>query len=81
MILRFCEAILLKIRESQVLVAERVTSGHCNSHEDYKQLIGKLQGLKVSEELVQQAFKATFETTRLPEGVKEDGRTKGNEFY
>lgn len=79
--LRFCEAILLKMRESQVLVAERLTSGHCSTHEEYKQLIGKLQGLKSAEKVVQEAFDAMFKATKLPEGVREDGRQEGNEFY
>lgn len=81
MILKFCDGLLLKIRERQVLVAERLTSGNCKDFEEYKLLLGKLQGLRESEDIVKKIFEDTFKTTRLyEEGDKENGRQQV-EFY
>ena len=65
-----------------MLVAERLTSGSCKDFEEYKGLIGKLQGLREAEEIVKAIFEATFTTTRVYEdGDKEDDRHKRIEFY
>jgi hypothetical protein len=72
---------LIKIRERQAIIAERLVSGVSNTMEDYKLRVGKLQGLKEAEEIVQQMYKSMFETVNS-EGVKEDDyEEKGSKFY
>ncbi len=71
----------MKIRDRQMVVAERLTSGRCQTYEEYKLQIGKLQGLKESEEVVMEVYKATFKTQILEERSTENDRTDAIEFY
>jgi len=81
LILKFCDGLLLKIRERQVLVAKRLTSGSCKDFEEYKQLLGKLQGLEESENIIKQIFDDTFKTTRLYEKEDRDDSRPQVELY
>ena len=81
MILNFCNGLLRQIRERQVVVAERLTSGTCKDYEEYKQQIGKLQGLKEAEELILEIYRNTFRTEIMDEKRSNNDGTGTIEFY
>lgn len=81
MILNFCNGLLRQIRERQVVVAERLTSGSCKTFEEYRQQIGKLQGLKEAEEVVLEIYKNTFRTEILDERSSSNDTRDNVEFY
>lgn len=75
--INFIEGLLSKIRETQIPIAQTLTSGRCGSYEDYRYSVGKLDGLKQSEEIVKHVFDA------MTLGEKEGGANgrQNTEFY
>lgn len=65
MILRFYENLLLKIREHQVILATRITSGGCKDYPEYKHVVGQVEGLKLAEKLSQDVYDAIFQSKKL----------------
>lgn len=68
MLLKYVENLLVKIRERQTVVAERLTSGAFKEFCEYKETVGFLNGLKESEELAMKAYASLVETKKLDNG-------------
>jgi hypothetical protein len=77
---RFCESILLKIRERQVEVAQLMTTGQCRTYEFYKETFGRLDELKKMDALVQDVYRSLVRRQELSQG---DDNERGTEskFY
>ena len=56
MLIKFCEKLLAKIRETQVSYAERLTSGTFKNFEEYRHYVGKLEGMKEAEDIVKTVY-------------------------
>jgi len=59
--IKFIENLLLRIRERQKVCSDRLLSGSCQTFEEYRGSIGKLQGLKEAEEVIRKLYKETYE--------------------
>ena len=87
MVIKFCEELLAKIRASQISYAERLTSGTFKNFEEYKHYVGKLDGLKQAECIVQTVYDNVVNASRTETqgAVKHDNsnsnRNSTREFY
>lgn len=57
MLIYFYEGLLRSLNERRNLCIDRILSGSFDSFEDYKLFVGKLKGLKESEEIIREAYK------------------------
>lgn len=57
MVIQFIEHLLNRIRERQSIYSQRICSGNVVSFEDYKGIVGKLQGLMEAEEEIRDLCK------------------------
>lgn len=65
MLEHFCKGLHDKISRCRVEVARTITSGQCRSFEQYRFMVGKLEGLQQAEEFIAATFKGIFETQHL----------------
>ena len=79
MVIKFAEGLLLRIRERQKIVAERVLSGSLATYEEYKGLTGKLNGLKEAEAQMLEQYKTMFENERLTAFAERSDNERTNE--
>ena len=79
MVIKFYEELLLRIRKRQLLAEERLTTGSFQSFEDYKNVVGLLEGLKSCEKITKDLYQAMFETIILAKEGTKDGNEA--EFY
>jgi hypothetical protein len=74
--LRFCENLLVRIRERQGVYADRILSGTFDKIEDYKFVVGKWQAMREAEEIICRLYKDMFDTKYLSkEGNNEEFET------
>jgi hypothetical protein len=79
MILKYVENLLTKIRERQIVVAERLTSGDFQELWEYKETAGTLKGLRESEEIIMNSYKDMVESkSQLNNGESNGSQVK---FY
>lgn len=57
MLIYFYEGLLRSLNERRNLCTDRILSGSFDSFEDYKLFVGKLKGLKESEEIIRESYK------------------------
>jgi hypothetical protein len=57
LLIYFYEGLLKALNERKALCTDRIISGVFESFEEYKLFVGKLKGLKESEEVIREAYK------------------------
>jgi hypothetical protein len=53
--------IIKKVQEEIDVVSDHLSSGRLNNFEEYQRLVGKIEGLSISRELLQEAEKRFIE--------------------
>ena len=53
--------IIKKVQEEIDVVSDHLSSGRPNNYEEYQRLVGKIEGLSISRELLQEAEKRFIE--------------------
>ena len=53
--------IIKKVQEEVDVVSDHLSSGRPNNFEEYQRLVGKIEGLSISRELLQEAEKRFIE--------------------
>ena len=53
--------IIKKVQEEMDIVSNYLSSGRPNNFEEYQRLVGKIEGLSISKELLQEAEKRFIE--------------------
>ena len=69
MIIKFCENLLLRIRERKAAYEGKLLSGSLKDMEEYKFMSGYRKGLEESEEIARQLYSDMFE---IKKGNKEE---------
>lgn len=63
MVIKFCENFLLRLRNQQRVIGDRVLSGQ--ARDEYDHLTGKLNGLKIAESQLKELYSDMFDSERL----------------
>ena len=53
--------VIKKIQEEMNVITDYLSSGRPNNYEEYQRLVGKIEGLSISRELLQEAEKRFIE--------------------
>ena len=59
-----CESLLLKIQERKGVCEDRLLAGAFLDFTEYKSCVGKLQGLKETEEIIKRVYKDMLESRK-----------------
>lgn len=65
MIESFCKGLHDKITRCRVDVAHTITSGQCRTFEQYRFMVGKLEGLAQAEDCISEIFKGMYDIKHL----------------
>lgn len=65
MLEKFCENFLLKLRAAESVLIERLKTGGFKTLEDYKHVVGKIQGLEHAEIMIKETYQAMIEMKHL----------------
>ncbi len=72
MITKFCENLILKLKESQAVYLRTISSGVFEKFEDYKLCAGRLKGLEESESIVREMYRNIFESQKPNSGGRDN---------
>lgn len=79
MVIKFCEELLLRLKNRQALIEERLISGNFERFEEYKKFSGISEGLRDAEKILKQLYQDMYDSKISGRGEDESG--KYFEFY